>query len=96
MSKAVLANLIAQEFNYLTKAQADQIVTKVFQGITSSLESQGSFSYVGFGRLQVVDRAARKGRNPTNGTPLIISARRVITFTAGEPLKRQLNAVKKA
>lgn len=95
MSKSVLASLIAHEFK-LPKAEADQIVAKVFQGITSSLESQGSFSYVGFGRLQVVDRAARPGRNPATGDPLMIGARRVITFTAGEPLKRRINAVKKA
>lgn len=94
MSKAALASLIAAEFD-LNKSLADKIVAKVFKGITSSLESQGSFSYVGFGRLQVVDRAARKGRNPNSGKPLIISARRIVKFTAGDPLKRQINAAKK-
>lgn len=95
MSKAALASLIAQEFD-INKSMADKIVAKVFNGIVSSLESQGSFSYVGFGRLQVVDREARKGRNPNSGEPLIIAARRVVTFTAGEPLKRRINAVKKS
>lgn len=94
MSKAALVSLIAQEFDYLSKTDADKIVAKVFQGITSSLESQGSFSYVGFGRLEVVDRAERPGRNPNSGAPMTIPARRVVKFTAGEPLKRQLNMKK--
>lgn len=94
MSKAALASLIAEEFD-LSKSQADKIVAKVFDGITSSLISQGSFSYVGFGRMQVVDRAPRKGRNPSTGATLQIGARRVVKFTSGEKLKRQINVPKK-
>lgn len=90
MSKAALASLIAEEFD-MSKSQADRIVAKVFDGITSSLVSQGSFSYVGFGRLQVVERAPRPGRNPSTGEPLQIGARRVVKFSAGENLKRQIN-----
>lgn len=93
MSKSALVNLIAQKFK-LSKPLADEIVAEVFQGMTSSLESQGSFSYVGFGRLEVIYREARKGRNPNSGEPLIIAARRIVKFTAGAPLKRQINAVK--
>lgn len=94
MSKAALASLVAEEFD-LSKSQAGRIVDKVFDGITSSLVSQGSFSYVGFGRLQVVDRAPRKGRNPSTGEPLQIGARRVVKFSAGESLKRQINVTQK-
>ena len=94
MSKAALASLVAEEFD-LSKSQADKIVAKVFDGITSSLVSQGSFSYVGFGRLQVIDRAPRKGRNPSTGEPLQIEARRVVKFSAGENLKRQINVAPK-
>ncbi len=90
MSKAALASLVAEEFD-LSKSQADRIVAKIFDGITSSLVSQGQFSYVGFGRLQVVDRASRKGRNPSTGEPLQIAARRIVKFSAGENLKRQIN-----
>lgn len=93
MSRTAIAGLISEEFD-LSKSEANKIVASVFKGIASSLESQGSFSYVGFGRLQVVDRAARQGRNPNSGESLIIAARKVVTFTAGDPLKRQLNATK--
>lgn len=90
MSKAALASLVSEEFG-LSKSQADKIVAKVFDGITSSLMSQGSFSYVGFGRLTVVERAARPGRNPATGAALEISARRIVKFSAGENLKRKIN-----
>lgn len=94
MSKAALASLIAEKFD-LSKSDADKIVTTVFNGITDSLVSQGAFSYVGFGRLQVVNRASRQGRNPSTGAPLQIAARRIVKFTAGENLKRQINVQKK-
>lgn len=90
MSKAALASLVAEKHG-MSKADADKIVATVFEGITSSLVSQGAFGYVGFGRLSVVDRAARPGRNPSTGATLQIAARRVVKFTAGENLKRQVN-----
>ncbi len=90
MSKTALASLVATEFN-LTKTEADQIVSKVFDGITSALVSQGVFAYVGFGRLQVMNRASRKGRNPATGEPVQIKACRVVKFSMGESLKRELN-----
>lgn len=90
MSKAAIASLVAEKFD-LSKAKADQIVAAVFSGITSSLVSQGAFSYVGFGRLQVVERAPRPGRNPLTGEKLQIAARRTVKFTVGEKLKRELN-----
>jgi DNA-binding protein HU-beta len=93
MSKAALASMIAAEFQ-LPKVQAAKIVDKIFDGITSALVSQGSFSYMGFGRLQVVDRAPRKGRNPGTGKELEIGARKVVKFTSGENLKREINPQK--
>lgn len=94
MSKAALVSLIAEKCG-LSKSQADSVVVTIFDGITSSLVSQGSFSYVGFGRLQVADRASRPGRNPGTGEPLQIPAHRTVKFTAGENLKRVINAQKK-
>lgn len=91
MSKAALASLVAEKFD-LSKAKADQIVSAVFAGITSSLVSQGTFSYVGFGCLSVVDRPSRPGRNPATGESLQIAARRNVKFSAGANLKRELNA----
>lgn len=94
MSKAALGSLIAEEFG-MSRAQAEQIVARVFRGIESSLVSQGSFTYVGFGRLSVVDRAARPGRNPATGVSMEIAPHRAVKFTMGENLKRVINAPKK-
>lgn len=95
MSKATLVSLIAEKCG-LSKSQADKVVVTVFDGITNSLVSQGSFSYVGFGRLQVAERASRPGRNPGTGELLQIPARRIVKFTAGENLKREINVPKKS
>ncbi len=91
MSKAALSSLIAEEFG-LNKSTSDQIIAKVFEGITNTLESQGTFSYVGFGSLVVVDRKARPGRNPATGAAVEISARKSVKFKPGENLKKRINS----
>lgn len=91
MSKAVLVGLVAEKHG-LTKAEASEIVNTVLSGIQSALVSQGSISLVGFGVFSVVDRAARSGRNPNTGEPVMVAARKAVRFTPGEPLKRAVNA----
>lgn len=90
MSKAVLSSLISEKHGF-TKAKSDEIVNTVLDGIKNALISQGSISFVGFGSFHVKHRAARTGRNPSNGDKVDIPAHKVIKFTSGEPLKKAIN-----
>jgi DNA-binding protein HU-beta len=90
MSKAVLSRLISEKHG-LPKAQADEIVDTVFSGIKDALASQGSISFIGFGRFHVDNREPRVGRNPSTGSKVEIPARKVVKFTPGDPLKKLIN-----
>ncbi|NMX77768.1 HU family DNA-binding protein [Pseudomonas sp. WS 5532] len=92
MSKAVLVGLVAEKHG-MTKAEATEIVNTVLSGIQSALVNQGGISFVGFGSFSVTDRAARDGRNPNTGESVKISARKVVKFTPGEPLKKAINGL---
>lgn len=90
MSKAMLAALVSQAHD-MTKAEAEEIVDTVFNGIRSALVSQGNFSYMGFGRWTVSARAARPGRNPKTGEVVQVDARMAVKFVAGTQLKNAIN-----
>ncbi|WP_188618960.1 HU family DNA-binding protein, partial [Cysteiniphilum litorale] len=50
-----------------------------------------SVSFTGFGKFSVGKRAARSGRNPKTGAPLMIKAAKLPKFTAGKLLKDAAN-----
>lgn len=90
MSKLLIAGLVAQKHG-VTRAQAEEIVQTVLQGIQDTLVTQGTISFLGFGRFLVEDRAARPGRNPGTGESVEIPARRVVKFKPSEPFKAAIN-----
>lgn len=84
----------------LTKSQiADQIATKT--GVTKKLagemlnllaqlsykEAKNSFTIPGIGKLVLVKRKARMGRNPQTGAAIKIPAKKVVKFRVGKACK---------
>ena len=69
------------------KKTASEALTCVLDTITGALKKGDSVTLVGFGTFKVSKRAARTGRNPQNGKPLKIKAKKVPKFTAGKKLK---------
>lgn len=69
------------------KKIAEEAIGCVLETITGALKKGDSVTLVGFGTFKVSKRAARTGRNPQNGKPLKIKAKKVPKFTAGKKLK---------
>lgn len=84
----------------LTKSQiADQIATKT--GVTKKLagemlnllaqlsykEAKNSFTIPGIGKLVLVKRKARMGRNPQTGAAIKIPAKKVVKFRVAKACK---------
>jgi len=91
MNKLELVKKIAEKTNVneqtardLLKATLDVIVETVAEGDDVLL--------VGFGRFGSKNRAERIGRNPKTGEPLVIKAKTMPTFKAGEAFVGVLNA----
>ncbi|UCF94631.1 MAG: HU family DNA-binding protein [Desulfobacterales bacterium] len=89
MNKADLVNEVAQVVN--TKKEAQAAVERVLSAITHALQRGDSVSLVGFGTFKVVDRKARKGRNPQTGEEIQIGASKAPKFLPGKALKDSLN-----
>lgn len=70
----------------LTVDEATEMTNSVLKGISEALKKEESLNFVGFGKFDIVQRAARKGRNPKTGEELFIPAQRKITFKPGKHL----------
>jgi DNA-binding protein HU-beta len=85
------AELIDSVHGYVKGELPKSTIETVLDGLTSSIGDElakgGEVFLVGFGRFDVADRAARKGRNPSTGEAVTIAARRVPVFKPGKGLK---------
>ena len=50
-----------------------------------------SVKFSGFGNFEMHIKSARPGRNPLTGEPVVIAARKVVTFRASGLLREQVN-----
>ena len=90
MNKSELIDAIASEAD-ISKASAGRALDSMLSSITGALSKGDSVSLVGFGTFSVKHRAARAGRNPSNGATIQIKAATVPGFKAGKALKEAVN-----
>ena len=74
----------------LSKSECKQLVENFFQEIRDSLINNEEVKLSGFGNFDLIDKKARPGRNPKTGENVIIKARRVVTFRAGNKLRQKI------
>ena len=90
MTKAELIAVVGEKAG-LTKKDADQAVTAVLEAITETLVNGEKVSLVGFGTVEVKERAERMGHNPQTGDAIVIAASKAPVFKAGTALKNAVN-----
>lgn len=86
------ADLAEDLFNTLglNKREAKELVEEVFEEVRLALENGDCVKLSGFGNFILRDKSERPGRNPKTGEPKVISARRVVTFRAGQKLRARV------
>lgn len=89
LTKADFAERLFDELG-LNKREAKEMVELFFEEIKSSLEKGEQVKISGFGKFELRDKASRPGRNPKTGEEIPITARRVVTFRAGQKLKARV------
>jgi len=77
MTKAELVSQLAQRTG-TTKNVVDQVLSEL--ATIAYREARNSFTIPGIGKLVIVDRKARMGRNPATGATIHIPAKRVLKF----------------
>ncbi len=90
MNKSELVSAIAENAG-ITKADASRALQALLETLTSTMSKGDSVSLTGFGTFSVTERAARTGRNPSNGKALKIAAKKVAKFKAGKGLSQAVN-----
>jgi DNA-binding protein HU-beta len=90
MNKNDLIEHIAQEFE-LTKTYARDIIDNVFDTIAASVQQGDEVSIFGFGKFKLVERKARKGRNPQTGEAIKIAASKNVKFEQAKAMKELVN-----
>jgi len=90
MNKTELVAAIAESAG-ITKADASRALQALLETVTTAMSKGDSVSLTGFGTFTVAERAARTGRNPSNGKALKIAAKKVAKFKAGKGLSQAVN-----
>jgi DNA-binding protein HU-beta len=83
---ATLAHLSAK--TGLSKKVAGQFVEELVK--LAYKEAKNAFTIPGLGKLLLVNRAARMGRNPATGEPIQIPAKRVVRFRIAKQAKEAI------
>lgn len=86
MNKAdLVAAVHARHPDPMTPGEA---VAAVLNAVAAALADGDDVSVTGMGRFRVVERRARKGRNPRTGESVDIGPRKVVVFQPGTALAR--------
>ncbi|WP_198246631.1 integration host factor subunit alpha [methane-oxidizing endosymbiont of Gigantopelta aegis] len=91
LTKADFSERLFDELG-LNKREAKEMVELFFEEIKASLERGEQVKISGFGKFELRDKASRPGRNPKTGEEIPITARRVVTFRAGQKLKARVES----
>ncbi|MBI4068167.1 HU family DNA-binding protein [Candidatus Kaiserbacteria bacterium] len=86
MNKMDLVDRIAESCG-CTKADAERMMDKVIDEVTTSLKKGEEVAIAGLGKFVSKMRAGRTGRNPRTGAAVQIPAMRVPKFSASKTLK---------
>ena len=91
MNKTDFVSAVAEKTNMAHK-DAAAVVDAVFDTIQATMAAGDDVRLTGFGSFSISHRAASKGRNPSTGAEIDISARNMAKFSPGKTLKDAVNA----
>ena len=89
LTKAQLAAALFDQLG-LNKREAKDFIDAFFEIVSAELVRGNSVKISGFGNFEVHTKTARPGRNPQTGEPVVIAARKVVTFRASGSLRQQI------
>ena len=92
LSKSQIAASLAETVG-LTKKQAVQILEALVA--LAYKNAKNSFTIPGLGKIVLVNRKARMGRNPATGATIKIAAKRVVKFRVAKAAKDTILGLKK-
>ena len=88
LTRAKLAKAVAQDLG-LSRAKLKPLLEELLSQVINAL-SRGEGAKISVLVTLTIDKKSRPGRNPKTLDPCVVSARRVVTFKAGNKLKSMI------
>jgi DNA-binding protein HU-beta len=85
LTKSQIATTLAEQVEGISKKQAAQFLEVL--AATAYKHAKNSFTLPGIGKLVLVNRKARQGRNPATGETIQIPAKKVVKFRVAKAAK---------
>lgn len=92
MTKSKIVETLSKKLD-LPKKKVEEILGEIVQ--LAYKEAKNAFTFPGIGKLVLVNRKARMGRNPQTGEAIKIAAKRVVKMRIGKACKDAVLGAKK-
>lgn len=91
LTKSEMMTYLMENLN-MTRQESRCFIEQFFTQISDSLVAGHQVKLSGFGNFEIKNKKQRPGRNPKTGEIVNVSARRVVTFKAGQKMRRQVES----
>ena len=91
MTKKEIIDLYFEKGAFETTAEAERKANAFLAALEEGLVKGEDITFIGFGKFEVAERAARTGRNPQTGEEMAIEAKKVVKFKLGKALSEAVN-----
>ena len=88
-TKKEIAKEVAEALD-ISQTLAKAAVQKTLDAIIGGLVADGRIELRKFGVFEVRDRAAKQGRNPNTGDPMMLPAKKVVSFKPGTEMEERV------
>ena len=90
LTKTQIAENIRSQTGF-TKNKSVEIVETLLEIMKKTLASGEGVLVSGLGKFCVNGKRGRRGRNPANGSDMMLPARKVVTFKCSGKLRQKIN-----
>ncbi|MCI6033671.1 HU family DNA-binding protein [Fusobacterium varium] len=90
MTKKEFIDLYFAKGEFETKADAEKKAAAFLKVIEEGLLKGEEITFLGFGKFEVVERAARTCRNPQTGKEMKVEAKKAVKFKPGKALSEKV------
>lgn len=90
MTKKEFIDLYFAKGEFETKADAERKAAAFLNVIEEGLVKGEEITFLGFGKFEVVERAARTCRNPQTGKEMKVEAKKAVKFKPGKALSEKI------
>ncbi len=91
MTKKEFVDLYFEKGEFISKVEAEKKAMAFLATIEEALVKGEEVSFLGFGKFEVTERAARTCRNPQTGKEMKVEAKKAVKFKPGKSLSEKVN-----